>query len=365
MTPRRVLLFGTGHMVTDHVARAGSLLAGDPRISRSLHVTGDPLPVDEHAAIASRHRLPLAPSPFGAPWDLVVFGTHYHAARFPREVPKIQIGHGLTGGKVDQKYGEVFRFGRPFVVHPDGEPIYDTLCVASHHEARRALDLVPELEGRIAVVGNIAADELLALDGRRDEVRKALGFGAAETTVALISTWGPESLAETIGHDLLTEALAIQARSSHRFVALLHPHLWGREHQPAEPWDDRLLELARKGLMVRKPMEPLAPYLAAADVAIADHGSVTASYALLGRPLAMSPFSPGAVTDDSPVTVLRSVCPQLAQPADLERTLATLTATPLPPELQAIGPMLLSHPGQGAARLAGELYRLLGLEPPA
>jgi len=146
------------------------------------------------------------------------------------------------------------------------------------------------LKDKLAVVGNLRADELIRLNQEREAVRQQLGLQKKDRVLLICSTWGPDSLIQRFGTTLLKEISNIS--ETYKVYLLIHPLNDRVEFSGRSTILECLDVYERNGIARRvDPKESPLPYLVAADIVLSDHGSLSLYYALLERPLLFVPFA--------------------------------------------------------------------------
>jgi hypothetical protein len=227
------------------------------------------------------------------PWDLVVMANHV-PLRYARSIPKVVVSHGpdhnrdirrsgaLTTGAPQVRTGSYF-YDRQRILWPDGQPVYSLMLESSERSAAEGVRLVPELAGRIEVIGDLLADDLVA---RHLASRPTAGAdGSAPTRVAVMSTWGPNGLVEKHSSWVFPLVRELAASGEFTFVITMHNNLWDAERSGTTVWREELLSLAGPGVRVVRPDEDWSELLPQTDVAIGDHTSLSATYSSLGQPM--------------------------------------------------------------------------------
>ena len=149
----------------------------------------------------------------------------------------------------------------------------------------------------------------------------------------------------------------------HQLAAITHPNVWywhgGRQ---VRAW---YADCARRGLLIVPPAEEWRAVLAAADVLVGDHGSVTSYAAAAGIPVALAAFPGSEVDPDSQAARLAQIAPALRadEPAETQLTRARAAWTPKLHE--AFGAEVTSAPGRAARIIRAAMYRLMRLREPA
>lgn len=294
------------------------------------------------------------------PWDMALFGTHGSDLFFGRTTARVHVQHGIGAGKrVD---GHNFTYGPRWALWR-GQPKYEVMLEASHAVRDRAVAACPQLGPVITVVGDLAADRLLASLPARDTYRQALGIAPDETAILVTSTWGPYGLMARMGPRLLPALLRLSGKR--RVMLTMHPHLWSGHHGDRRHWARRLSAYVHGGLLVCHPDETWVPYLAAADIAVTDHGSLGVYWSLLSRPTITIPAPTHLCAPGSRIAALHHSSLTLADPDVLDETITKALATFDPENHAGQRDAVVSYPGQAARRVRDALYQLLHLTPPA
>jgi hypothetical protein len=113
------------------------------------------------------------------------------------------------------------------------------------------------------------------------------------------------------------------------------------------------------------PDQDWVPYLAAADVAVLDHGSLGLYWALLARPCVAVPAPAYEMNLTAPLAVLRAASPLAQTPTALRPAVERARSSFDPGVFAAHRRALLAYPGQAEQHARRVLYGLLGLPVPA
>lgn len=362
---KRVLLPAAHVMALAYLDRFQQTLADDPRL-RFTVTSYSRLP-HTHRQIKrwSRERgLRYVPYQLSRVmrWDLIAIAEHHGAKAFNPSVPKVLINHSISGGKLE-KNGLPYRYGRHHTHFPDGQSVYSKIFEASKEVYTQTVAQRPELGPIIAVVGDLCADELLALRSQREAIRRKLGFSDDQTVVLIQSTWGPTSLMETVGKALIEQAAALQNDSRYRFILSTHPHHWDGTGSVDTSYGRYLSQQAQRGFHVIRPQDDWRPYMAASDMAITDHTSLSVTYALLGNPMLFVANDAAGVIESMPVGQLMSFLPCLKGPDHLSQQIEAAIQQFPKERLAALAKQINAHPGEAAQRVRNETYQLLNLQP--
>jgi hypothetical protein len=218
----------------------------------------------------------------------------------------------------------------------------------------------PEAAPAGLVAGDPCYDRLAVSLPRRAAYRQALGT-AGRTLVAVSSTWGPGSLA-ALCPDLLPQMMRELPASEYQVAAIVHPNAWHWHGQrQIRAW---LSACVRRGMVLVPPEEGWRAVLAAADLVVGDHGSVTCYGASAGVPVLLGAFPGEHVVPDSAVAELGRTVARLepGQPVVPQLRRAALA---WPPGASAsLRSRITDVPGQSARILRSVMYELMDLPEP-
>jgi hypothetical protein len=291
-------------------------------------------------------------------WDLIVFADHNRACRFAPHIPKLQVYHSLTGGKIID--GENFRFGAQQTAHHN-QPIYKLMLVPSEKMKRRALTINPRLGKSIAVVGDPFVDTLCSMNAKRETIRAELGFSPDDTVILLQSTFGEHSLIESMGVGIL-EATQSLLRE-YKFVLSTHPAHWSGPHFK-KSIHDLITGQRGQGITVMEPGDSWERYAIASDACLSDHSGLVYNYALLGKPLAMIKLPDGLIGEAAEESIIYDAVPHLHSCSELPELLDALTRNFSSKKLAQTTSILVSYPGRAHELIRHHLYELLKCSPP-
>lgn len=244
----------------------------------------------------------------------------------------------------------------PAFLLSDGEPWADLHGLGHGEQLARLTEFCPPAAARAVVVGDPTLDRMLDSAGRRERYRDELGVGD-RTLVALLSTWGPESLLVR-RPGLPSELLHGLPVDGYRIALVIHPNEVS-ERTRFNIAQDLGPEL-RGGLLLPSPHQEWAAVLVAADAVVTDHGSTALYAAKLGRTV-LSAYDGGReLVPGTPMARLLAAAPHLADAAELP---GLLRKTP-GPDRSGAADDAFARPGEALPLLRAELYRLLDLTPP-
>ncbi|WP_329069371.1 translation initiation factor 2 [Streptomyces sp. NBC_01429] len=298
-------------------------------------------------AVRGGHDLVVAASPNGPldelPGPLVLLP---HGAGFNKRLPHTSGDDSASGLHPRQ----LLRDGTPLAaLHALAHP--DQLAAL----ARRS----PAVAERAAVVGDPTLDRILASGPRRERFREALGTGGRRL-VAVVSTWGPESLlARRPG--LPRRLTAELPYDAYQVALVAHPNVHSDLGEFA--LRQRLAPAPESGLLLARPYEEWAAVLVAADCVLTDHGSTALYAAAQDRPV-IGCYEGG--TELIPASPMAGLLARAARWSDQEPPDAQIEAAVTahrPGDGTALAATAFAEQGRSLERLRAHCYALLGLDP--
>lgn len=234
------------------------------------------------------------------------------------------------------------------------------IVVATTGQLERLRRGCPAAADVAVVAGDPCLDRLLASLSQRGAYRRALGT-AQRMLVAVSSTWGAGSLLES-DPDLMCRLAAELPAEEYQIAMITHPSTW-HWHGPRQvrAW---YAEGARRGVLVVPPTASWRAVLAAADVLVGDHGSVTSYAAAAGIPVTLASYPRAEVDQRSQVARLASIAPRFRRGKPAAGQFAKAVAAWNPQLHAAFRAEVTSAPGQAARIIRALMYRLMDLEEP-
>lgn len=303
-------------------------------------------------AVRTRANLALAASPNGdlhrlrVPLVLVPHGAGFNKRL--RDVSDPGVDSDASGLSSRQ----LLRRGRVTasvigLAHPDQIGRLAASCPQAAHRAR--------------VIGDPCLDRMLAGQARRASYREALGASAGRRLVFVSSTWGPRSLYGGLT-ELPARLLAELPYDDYRLALALHPNVWATHR----PWQlhQWLSDALDAGLLLLGPEEGWRAAVVAADLVIADHGSVPLYAAALDRPVLMAGDSGDEIVAGTPITTLAAAAPALDSSAGLRDQVERAIGQYRPGSLRGAADQAFALTGGSMAALRSLLYGLLDLAEP-
>jgi hypothetical protein len=250
----------------------------------------------------------------------------------------------------------VYGLDRTSLLDDDGTPVVDALILPHPDHLTTLTRQCPEAVQNAVVAGDPCFDRFLACRAQRTYYRQQLGVRDAQVLVAVSSTWGQSSLLAR--HRELLVRLASELPNNHRVIATVHPAVWA-EHGPRQvrSW---FREAHGVGLNLVDAYEDWRGLLAAADVLVADHSSLSAYAAGAELPVLFSHFAAGEVDASSMMAELAQQSPQLDPEAPLIDQLAA-ARTAQSAQWKVTHDRLAARKGLSAEIIRETLYRQLGL----
>lgn len=244
----------------------------------------------------------------------------------------------------------------------DGSIVPAAIVLPHQADLPRLSRLCPEALPVAVVAGDPCYDRLIASGSHRHAYRAALGVQPAQQLVVVSSTWGSRSL---FGQSatLFDRMLAGLPADEYKIVALLHPNVWsGHGSWQVRAW---LATCVRRGLALLPPAADWRAALVAADLTVADHGSVAVYAAAVKVPVMLAGFPHRDVDPASVAAMLAATAPRLhpGRPVlgQVRRAVSGYRAA----DYEPVAARITSAPGLFDRNMRRLIYRLLGLKPPA
>lgn len=243
--------------------------------------------------------------------------------------------------------------------YPDRSGPVSTV-VLSHDEQRRFL---PDQTGvEILIAGDPTFDRMTSSLPLRERYRAALGLQGNERLVLLTSTWGPGSQFGT-HPDLSHEVAKALPLDEWRVAFVIHPNVWyGHGKWQIRTWLRRAIDAGV--LLVPPETDAWQAAVVAADLLVADHGSVSLYASAIGRPVLTAGFSHGLVVDDVPLAELGRRAPALDLNAGLRAQIQRAESQHDPAEFADLVERISAAPRRSASIIRRSLYSLLDLQMP-
>ncbi|MGW4379961.1 translation initiation factor 2 [Kitasatospora sp. NPDC004531] len=331
---------------------------GDGRISRWFTlVPGSRFDLDALAALdRSGARVIDFEQAAARPFDLILTTSPKGALASLSGRARALLPHGAGFNKALREEGspELPSGLDPAFLLSDGAPWADLHGLGHAEQLSRLAEFCPPAATRAVVVGDPTLDRLLESGPRREAYRAALDLGD-RVLLAVLSTWGPESL--LVQRPFLPRELVLGLPvDGYRVALLVHPNEVGERSRLdlAEQFRPEL----RAGLLLPSPHQDWAAVLVAADAVITDHGSTALYAAALGRPVLNAYDGGRELIAGTPMARLLAAAPRFTGLESVRAPGALESAA-----VRAPGGAF-ERPGEALGLLRTELYRLLDLTPP-
>jgi hypothetical protein len=332
------------------------ILADDPRI-RCWFCYQKPARFEDLKALRRQYRLRWLPYTISKKikWDLILFPDH--GGYFRKDIKKIYMGHGISGGKIVD--GHPYVFG-PNSLDENGEVIYEKIFNSSEYAVSKISKCYPKFYPYIRVVGRLFVDQLLSYseDQRKSEILR-LKFEPGKKTIMLTSTWGPDSMIQQLGLDFVHAVEAL--RGSYNVIVSLH----FLNFIPNSFKGLKMEELFRSpmaGVHIVPPHESGTRYLPLADLLVMDHTSLGFYYTVLQRPIIFYDNPQIRYAPNSLIFDLREVAYRVSDLSqigtDIDRAFANFDSS----KIQSLAYKTFSYQGQAKKRYLEEILDSLGLE---
>jgi CDP-glycerol:poly(glycerophosphate) glycerophosphotransferase len=359
---KRILLIAQNNVAADHIKDIHEILQNHSDIS--LYVTTDWYPPrnfnkNDISRIIKTKYIHIFHALL-THWDLIIFVNHPwgFGVWFAPFIKKIYINHGLHTGKINNTLGEDGVYGISKVIRPFKQPFYQYMFVSSVHEQQQAIAVNPLLHDRLHVAGFLKADNLISNNIKREHFRRQLNFSRKDYVIHIISTWGPHSLMQTIGGELLEQAIHLSSNSSFKFIISLHPRHDEFGDIKARSRDEILDYCENSGLNVNWNMD-WDKHIISADCAISDHSSLGLYYFLLNKPLALINIDETEYVQNYLFNYIKNHFPILHRGQELESIINTLKSKDFSIQIEGVKKMIIDYPGEASARYIRKIKEIL------
>ncbi|WP_341327608.1 CDP-glycerol glycerophosphotransferase family protein [Methylotuvimicrobium sp. KM2] len=357
----KILFIAQNGIAANHIKKFWPLLKDDPALEFSI---ADDRLVNKKISKSELRRVGNIPVvniiyALFRNWDLVIFVNHpwgfgIWLAPF---LKKVYINHGIWIGKINNDNLEDGVYGSGRVLRPYGKPFYDTMFATSYFEKEQAISFTPELLDRVTVTGYLRADEILKLQKeKRMEIRNKFGYGEDDIVVHIMSTWGASSLYQTMGEELLGQAVKLS--NSYKFIFSLHP----RHDEFGDIKERKRKDILKKyqdhGIMIADTLD-WDEFIVASDIAVSDHTSLCLYYVLLEKPVILVPVSFGSFVKGSSFDQLQQIAVQLTHPDQLEHAIISSTKANTSGQYENFINKIWNHRGNAHLRYKDEIYKIL------
>ncbi|MEU6133066.1 hypothetical protein ABZ805_28135 [Saccharopolyspora sp. NPDC047091] len=271
------------------------------------------------------------------------------------DVPVVTLPHGAGYHKLrptdSGAAADISGLSADQIIH-SGRVVPSVLALSHRNQLELLRESCPRAAERAEVVGDPCFARLRASLPMREGYRAELGVGDRRL-VLVSSTWGPNSLFAR--HPGLAAELTA-AHPDAQVALVLHPNVWARH----SAWQlTRWTRAARRaGLLLVPPHRGWRAVLVAADVVVADHGSLALYAAALGKPLLLAGFGADELAPGTPIA-------ELGARARHVTSVSEVAAAEPVPEHELLAAQAFLPPVAAVSRLRAVLYDQLGLPEPA
>lgn len=293
-----------------------------------------------HEALATRYDLAISASENGALHEL--------------NAPLLLLPHGAGHHKYAKGTRTVSGYNSDQLVRR-GRVVPRAIALSHPAQLDELAASCPAALPRAVVTRDVCVDRLRASLPHRARYRRALG-NTGQRLVVVSSTWGRTS---AFGQDttLARRLLAELPRDEYQVAFVLHPNAWFAHTRYAVlGWLDSALDA---GLIVIPPEEGWRAVLAAADLLVGDHGSLSLYAAAIDLPVLLSAFDDGEIVESTPMAELGLTAPRLGRGTLLGQVESALRQDTT--AVREIADQVFAENAPGMREL---LYDLIALDPP-
>jgi hypothetical protein len=299
-------------------------------------------------------------------FDLAVAASYGQLERL--HAPVLHVPHGMGFAKYAKRWDgtgprtrrrEMYGMERAVLLYR-GRVIPSAMAVPTARDLALLRQGCPEAAEVAEVTGDPGFDRLLYSLNNRERYRRVLGV-TDRTLVAVSSTWGPGSLLSR-HPDLPSRLTRLLPPDSYRVAAIAHPSVWawtGRRQVRA--W---LGDAVRDGLLLVPPEEGWRAVLAAADVVVGDHGSVTCYAAAAGKRVLLASLPEEELHPASASARLGGIAPRLCAADPVIPQIAEAAAAWTSARHRKMRELVTDVPGRSGELLRSLMYRMLNLAEP-
>lgn len=236
-----------------------------------------------------------------------VFGTR----SIPAAGMHVNIAHGIDAGRFDALGS--FSFGPGRLLKPDGKRVFDYVLTSGPWTAELAEEEVPAYQHRVLIVGDHRADRIrrLALDIK--PCRKVLALNPDRPTIGISSTHGHGCLAKLLGSDILR--ILEDFKTSAQFIVFFHP--FERIEQPSLYAAIQKYCSENQHAVLAMDGEAFDTHVAVCDAMIADIGSTSLYFSLLGKPMAFAALGMHPMLPHFPLMTLSHLVNEVSHTGDI------------------------------------------------
>jgi hypothetical protein len=241
-----------------------------------------------------------------------------------------------------------------------GRTIASAIMLPTRGQVERLRRSCPEAAAIAVAAGDPCYDRLSVSLASREAYRRALGV-RGRRLVVVSATWGPGSLLRQ-HPGLLAELINELPPQEYQIAAIIHPAVWyWHGTRQVRAW---YAECVRRGLILIPPEEGWRAALAAGDIVLGDHGSVTCYASSAGIPVLLASFATAEIEPGSPVAQLGELAPGLRSELPYAPQFEQAASAWRPEQHRIIQALVTDVPGQSARIIRSVMYRLMNLPEP-
>ncbi len=359
---RRVLLVAHNKLMLLKMKDVADVIADDENIA--WHCTSSRPPVEASSIISDANKYGYTyVHPYHASiqlWDLIIVADHSMTHHFNKTIPTLLVHHGLGDAKILLDRDERYQYARRYVMRDMNTPVYTCMFESSERRREEAEKKLPSLKGHISVVGHLESDALIELDKQRADIRAKLGFSNEDIVLFIGSSHGNHSLLDSIGHEVIEEALSLP--SHYKIILWAHYNHWQKKDSETRNIGNSLRGYSGDRIRICEPENDLISHIVASDIGLTDFTSVSLYFAVLNRPIVYTTIPDGVISKQSELWRLYCQAPKITGLQDLRSVIEHVQCSYPQDILESISADLVSYPGMAAQRIKCELYRLLKLD---
>ncbi|MEY8197696.1 MAG: CDP-glycerol glycerophosphotransferase family protein [Colwellia sp.] len=358
---RRILLVAHNYMMLKKMMEVVDIFEGNPDFRWSCTVVAAPDDSKELIQDIKNTGCTFVP-PYHASiqlWDLILVADHHVTHHFNCTIPTLIIEHGMGDSKLISNSTERYYYARCNTLNKKNFPVYSCMFESSERRKEEAISDIPALKDRISVVGHIELDSIISMGKDRLKLRHQFGYSEDDIVVLISSSHGDGSLMDSIGHDLIAEALTLP--HEYKFILTSHFLSWNKNKNNELSPGESLLRYESDRVRVLRPESDFLTHTVLSDVCISDFTSGALYFAVLNRPVIFIPFPDGVISEKSPIWRLYNEAPRINKVEDLHSIIKSLMIKYPKEILKSCSSDLLTYPGEAKERMKREIYRLLKL----
>lgn len=289
-------------------------------------------------------------------WDLIMVASHQATHHFNDSIPTLLVDHGMGDTKVISNSQERYQYARCNVLNKKNKPVYSCVFESSERRKQEAINDIPILKDVISVVGHIEADKVLSMNKSRSGLRSEFGYNNDDIIVFICSSHGDNSLLDSMGHELISEALTLPP--NYKFIFASHFLNWQKIDSNEMSISESLLKYESDRMKILRPNEDYLPRVVVSDICLSDFTAASLLFTFLNRPVIFIPFPSGVVSEKSPMWRFYCEAPRVEKIKDLHLMINNLVDYP-DEILEFYSSELVTYSGEAKERIKYELYRLL------